>query len=284
MSDYIFKHVTDKIIEQLQNGNVVWKQPWANNGPPMNLISKRPYNGINLLLLAMAGYASPYWLTEKAVVKLRGKIKSNESPHEVFFWRIQRSEISTDKSEGEQQKARSNIFYKTFQLYNIEQCEGLEYKIPSYVKHAFSPIKACETIVKNMPMCPIVEEKFPGAYYMPIFDLINMPPKILFEKTAEYYATLFHEIVHSTGHKKRLGRHGKMRDVFESQHHAYSQEELVAEIGAGFLCAFSGIENKILENTSTYIKSWLRCFKRKRRIFFFAAAQAQMAVNYILGR
>jgi antirestriction protein ArdC len=107
-------------------------------------------------------------------------------------------------------------------------------------------------------------------------------PVTLFEEKTEYYSTLFHEIVHSTGHKKRIGRHEKIRGKFDNHNHAYSYEELVAEIGSGFLCAHADIENYTIRNTGAYIRGWIRCFKKYRRMFFFAASQAQSAVNFVL--
>jgi antirestriction protein ArdC len=284
MSDYIYHHVTTKILEQLERGNIVWKKPWADNGPPRNLISKRPYSGVNSLLLAMEGYAAPFWATRESVVKLGGKVRPEESPSLIFFWRFGSIE-SPAEPDGEQTKATrwSNIFCKAYHLFNVEQCEGLEKKIPPYARTDFNPIEQCETVIKNMPARPLILEMEPQAFYMPALDLVSMPSRALFDDSAKYYSALFHEITHSTGHEKRLGRHKKMRDQFTSHHHEYSHEELVAEIGAGFLCAHAGIDNRTIENSGAYIRSWMQCFEKNQRMFFFAAAQAQSAVNFILG-
>ena len=285
MSDYIYHHVTTKILEQLESGNVIWKKPWADNGPPRNLISKRPYSGINSLLLAMEGYAAPFWATEESIEKLGGKVRPEESPYLVFFWKFGAIESPAEASGDESKEARrSQIFCGAYHLFNVEQCEGLEKKIPPYACTDFDPIEQCETVVKNMPARPLILEMEPQAFYMPALDLVSMPSRALFDDSAKYYSALFHEIIHSTGHEKRLGRHKKMRDKFEIHQHEYSHEELVAEIGAGFLCAHAGIDNRTIENSGAYIQSWMKCFKKDRRMFFFAAVQAQSAVNFILGR
>ncbi len=282
MSGYIFKQVTDKILEQLKKGNVVWKKPWADNGPPRNLVSKRPYSGINSLLLAMAGYAAPYWTTKEAVVKLGGRVRDDESSTQVFFWKIIKPDGPENQERDDKKETRLEIFYKAYHLFNVEQCEGLGKKIPLFVCKDFDPIDKCETILKNMPVCPKIMEMEPMAYYLPDLDLVNMPSRKLFHEPEKFYSTLFHEIVHSTGHKNRLGRHDRMREKFESYDHKYSHEELVAEIGSGFLCAHAGIDNQTITNSGAYIQSWIKRFERRQRMFFFAAAQAQSAVNFIL--
>ncbi|MFZ5571782.1 MAG: ArdC family protein [Thermodesulfobacteriota bacterium] len=283
MSDYIFKHVTDKILAQLEKGNVVWKKPWTSNGLPRNLISKRPYSGINWLLLAMAGFASPFWATKEAVGKLGGRVRPGELPEFVFFWKIQNLERPEGEEGDQSHQSRISIFYKAYQLYNVEQCEGIEKRVPPFVHHDFDPIDKCEKIVKDMPACPKISYGVPDPYYTSLMDEVKMPSRKLFSDTGEFYSALFHEIVHSTGHERRLGRHGRMREKFDSHEHRYSHEELVAEIGSGFLCAHAGIENHVLENSGAYIQHWIKRFENRQRMFFFAAAQAQSAVNYILG-
>ncbi len=158
MSGYIFKHVTDKILEQLKKGNVVWKKPWADNGPPRNLVSKRPYSGINSLLLAMAGYAAPFWTTKESAVKLGGRIRDNEFPHQVFFWKIINPDEPENEKRDENKETRLEIFYKAYHLFNVEQCEGIEKKIPPFVFKDFNPIDKCDAILKNMPVFPNIME------------------------------------------------------------------------------------------------------------------------------
>jgi antirestriction protein ArdC len=110
-----------------------------------------------------------------------------------------------------------------------------------------------------------------------------MPPKERFDHPEAYYATLFHELVHSTGHESRLGRPG-ITESIEFGKRTYSKEELVAEMGATFLCGQTGIENAVINNSASYIASWLRRLQNDPRLVVQAAAQSQKAADYILNR
>jgi len=122
-----------------------------------------------------------------------------------------------------------------------------------------------------------------GAYYRPSEDTVYMPAKGHFDSAEEYYCVLFHEVTHATGHEKRLGRPGIVDPSF-ARSHSYSKEELVAEMGASFLCGVTGIENVTLDNSAAYIANWLKVLSNDPKCVVQAGAQAQRAADLILGR
>lgn len=119
------------------------------------------------------------------------------------------------------------------------------------------------------------------AYYHPLQDIVNVPPLKDFPNPAEHYSTLFHEMVHSTGHKNRLNREG-IKGLASFGSETYSKEELIAELGASMLCGVAGIDNDTIENSASYIQSWLKALKNDKTLIVSAAQQAQKAVDYIL--
>src|SRR5262245_3273838 len=125
-------------------------------------------------------------------------------------------------------------------------------------------------------------EEIAPAYYRPSTDTVNMPQRELFPKAEHYYSVLFHELTHSTGHMSRLNRE-TLRDMLTFGDTNYGKEELVAEMGAAYLCGVAGIVNETVDNSAAYIQGWLSKLRKDKRILIQAAAQAQRATDYILG-
>lgn len=144
-------------------------------------------------------------------------------------------------------------------------------------------MQEAEKIIKGYKDAPkIVHDNPNEAYYNAEKDLINVPEKGFFNSIYEYYSTLFHEIIHSTGHPKRLNRFKEDEEsVFAAD--SYSLEELVAEIGAAMLCQHAGIAEKTIKNSTAYIQSWLKVLQNNKKMIFTAAGGAQKAVDYVLG-
>ena len=133
-----------------------------------------------------------------------------------------------------------------------------------------------------MPHRPTITHGNQIAAYSASIDTVMMPNRNQFHRVEGYYSTLFHELVHSTGHRNRLHRPAVHDINFGSE--KYSKEELIAEIGAAFLCGHTGIENqKTLENTSAYVKSWVEKLENDKKLIVTAASAAQKAVDYIVG-
>jgi antirestriction protein ArdC len=240
---------------------------------PHNLVSKKGYRGINVFLLAFAPYDSPYWLTFNQCRKLGGKVKKGEKSRLVVFWKIYDKEVEVN-GENELQKRYILRYYNVF---NTEQCEDLDLsKVENEVDQIeFNPIEACEEIVANMQNCPTIKTGS-NASYNRASDEVTMPKKESFESEEEYYSTLFHELAHSTQHLGRLDRDKNKED------HAYSKEELVAEMTSAMLCGVAGIENKTIDNSAAYVRNWSKKFKDNEKMVVEAAQKAQKAADYIL--
>ena len=169
-----------------------------------------------------------------------------------------------------------------YHVFNVAQCEGLPEKTQAEAA-PFNPIQEAEQIIQQMPNRPHVQHNKVQAAYNPATDIVNMPSQKLFHNHEEYYSTLFHELVHATGHHTRLHRFQKKQPGrFGSD--TYSREELVAEMGAAFLCSTSGIANKTMTNAAAYIKGWLHQLKDDKRLVTLAAAKAQKAADFILDK
>jgi antirestriction protein ArdC len=274
----VYEIVTDKIIKQLEQGVIPWRKGWKSNELPKNYVSGKPYRGINIWLLQMEGRVSPYWLSFKQASALGGKVKKGEKGTLVVFWKMLKAE-DTDKETGEH-KNKLIPLLRYYIVFNADQVEGLPEKAYG-VKHDFKPIEACEKLIEKYTDKPEVQFEDLQAYYVPSKDFVNMPKKEAFFSDAEYYATLFHEFVHSTGHEKRLHRKDFNEGGFGSE--SYSKEELIAEFGASFLCGIAGIEQITITNSCAYIKGWLVKLQNDKHLLIHASAQAQKAVDYMQG-
>jgi antirestriction protein ArdC len=271
-----YEIVTEAIIKQLESGVAPWRKPWRT-GMPVNLVSKKEYRGINIFLLAFQGYGSRYWLTYRQAQALSGNIKKGEHGTKVVFWKI--GEYQKENAETTEIETHKSILLRYYTVFNLEQCEGIESPEPHPNIH---PIEQCESIVRSMPDAPAFEQEA-QACYRPSIDTVGMPARSAFHSTEEYYSTLFHELTHSTGHPSRLGREGIMKhNPFGSED--YSKEELVAEMGAAMLCGVAGIESQTLGNSAAYLQSWISRLRSDSRLVISAAAQAQKAADYILGK
>lgn len=274
----LYETITNQVIERLENGVVPWQKPWnGSESVPRNLVSKKPYRGINFWMLLSDPFMSPYYLTWNQVNDLGGKVKKGSKSTMVVFWKLVELE-NADTGEVEKKP-----FLRYYRIFNLDQVDNIpESKIPKteIVEHDFNPIDDCERLVEFWEDCPKVEHGGGAAYYTPAFDMVTMPDQRFFKTDEKYYSTLFHELVHSTGHRKRTNRHSVLKDHrFGSKD--YSQEELVAELGAAYLCGMGGIVNATIDQSAAYIKSWIAKFKEDKKILVMAAAQAQKAVDYI---
>lgn len=272
-----FEAITDKIIEALGKGIIPWKKPWTT-GLPKNLVSKKDYRGINVFILMLSPFTSPYWLTYNQASSLKGNVKKGSKGTQIVFWKF--SKVKTQKADGTDSE-KSIPFLRTYTVFNLDQCENIDPKhIPVTHKLDFKPLETCENIITEYQNAPKLEEIGNRACYIPSMDTIQIPPKTTFYSIEEYYATLFHEEIHSTGSIKRLNRLDK-GGFFGSD--TYSKEELVAELGASFLCGMTGIETTVMDNTIAYIQSWIKRLQDDKKLIITAAAQAQKAVDFITG-
>jgi antirestriction protein ArdC len=271
----VYTIVTEQIVKQLEQGNVPWRRPWLSQAP-CNLISQKPYRGINTFLLSAAGFPSPYFLTYAQAAKLGGHVRQGEHGHIVVFFNV-----GEEKLNPKTGKLSKPFLLRYYRVFNLSQTDGIQDKL-GITDHAPVPdIEACESLVASMPHAPqfALSDK---AAYSPSRDTVLMPSKSVFNSSEGYYATLFHELTHSTGHASRLNRDGITETAgFGSD--VYSREELVAEMGAAMLAGVTGISPMVLENSAAYIRSWLSVLKSDSRLLVQAASQAQKAADFIRG-
>jgi antirestriction protein ArdC len=280
----VYDVINSRIKELLEQGTVPWRKTWnATSNQPKNLVSKKDYRGINVFMLACMPYSSPFWMTFKQCQDKGGHVKKGEHSCPVIFWKWLDKKDPGGDNAGTITVDGKIPMLRYHSVFNLEQTEGIAPPpTTETIIKAFTPIESAEQIIANMPLKP--DLRFGGYQpaYSPVLDYVKMPIREGFESPEEFYATSYHELIHSTGHAKRLGRKG----ILEPSHfgsHEYSKEELCAEMGAAFLCGHAGIERTI-ENSAAYIKGWLKALKNDKTLLIYAAAQAQKASDYILNR
>jgi antirestriction protein ArdC len=269
-----YGRITERIVALLEQGTVPWHKPWkVNTGLPRNLISKKPYRGINVFLLMAMSYESPHWLTFRQAIQLGGNVKKGEKSCPVVFWK-------RTQTEGEESdEPRKAPLLRLYHVFNAAQCEGLK-DTPEEIP---MPITKPAEIVAKMPQPPVVKHGMAQAFYSPTDDCVGMPERERFDSEASYFATLFHELIHASGSEKRLNRASLTeRNGYGSN--PYCKEELIAELGSAFLCGYAGIVDRTIDNSAAYLEGWLKQFQNDRTLIVYAAAQAQKAADFILGR
>lgn len=280
----IYAEVTDRIVAMLEAGVVPWRSPILGGGKagwPKNLASGKEYRGVNVFLLAMTawakGYESANWITFNQARQIGGMVKKNEKASMVVFWKQYETR---DKKTDEPITVPVLRYHSVF---NVEQCEGVSIpNAPAIPSTPFTPIEAAEAIVNGYAGRPEIENRGGRAYYFPKADSVHLPQPCRFSSGEAYYATLFHELAHSTGHSTRLDRGIDTEDApFGSPD--YAREELVAEMAAAFLCGHVGIMPTTIENAAAYIGGWIKTLKGDKRLAVVAAGAAQRATDWIRG-
>jgi antirestriction protein ArdC len=271
----VYELVTNQIIAHLEKGVIPWKKGWTDSGLPQNFITRKPYRGMNLLLLSSLGYPLNFFLTFKQAQELGAIIKKGEKSQIVIFWKW------IEQENNQTHEMVRKPFLRYYNVFNIAQCDRIpSNKIPAVEKRIDS-IHECEAIVENMPQRPAIRWGLGGAFYNPKEDFINMPSMIEFDSSEGYYETLFHEMIHSTGHQSRLNREELINgNYFGSSF--YSIEELTAELGACYLKFHAGLKETEFDNNASYIHGWLTKLKNDRRFIVYASTKAQHAVDFIL--
>jgi antirestriction protein ArdC len=238
----IYQIVTNRIVQSLKTGIIPWEKPWQSphftGGPfPRNFLTGKPYRGINVLLLWSSSYASPFWLTFKQAVELKGTVRKGEKGTQIVFYK-QLCSRKEDAEASDTKKERAPFVLCSYTVFNVEQCDGLtlpQIEQPAQANEVETD-EACEAIMTgwaNRPALHLTSDHEYRAYYRPSTDSVHMPARTRFVDAPHYYSTLFHELIPSTGHESRLSR--AFGDGFGDE--LYSKEELVAEMGAVFLCA-----------------------------------------------
>jgi len=194
----IYAIVTDKIINLLEQGVVPWRRPWSSAGLPRNLVSKKPYRGINYFLLSASKFVSPLWLTMRQANELGGSVRRGEQSTIIVFWKVDErpDEEATDAANEE---TRRRFLLRYYRVFNVEQCDLPQTvldRLPKTETHQHDPIDEAERIVADMPQRPELLSAGSKAFYNSLSDSVTMPPRELFTSAEEYYATLLHEMTH----------------------------------------------------------------------------------------
>ena len=281
MSKSVYELVTERIIEQLENGVIPWERPWTGvKSGAFNRISKKSYSLLNQMLLKYDGE----YATFKQWSDLGGHVRKGEKSEIIVFWKIQPIE---EKQEDGTKKVKQIPLLKYFNVFHISQVDGVE-PLPADDLNDIEPIEKAENILhdywtrEDITVEHIASNK---AYYSPSCDLIHLPLFEQFKEANEYYSTAFHESAHSTMKESRCNRAEERKGklvAFGSED--YSKEELVAEIGSASLMNIIGIETKkSFRNSSAYIQNWLSVLRNDVKFIVSASNKAEKAVSYILG-
>jgi antirestriction protein ArdC len=283
----IYTRVTARIISALEQGVRPWVKPWSVEHTAGHITQPlrhngQPYRGINVLMLwgdsVEKGFVSPFWLTYKQAVEMKGQVRKGQHGSTVVY----ADRFTKEGTDAKGQSVEQEIpFLKAYTVFNAEQVEGLP---EHFYAHPEKPLPLSERIgsADAFVVATKAELHHGGnmAYYAPGPDRIQLPPFEVFRDAESYYATLLHELTHWTRHERRLDRNFG-RKAFGDD--GYAREELVAELGAAFLCAYLGIAAEPREDHVAYLDHWLKVLKEDKRAIFQAAAHAQKASDFLKG-
>ncbi len=271
----VYQMVNDRIINALASGVVPWRRPWCLvNGGAFNRITGRPYSLLNQMCLKHSGEYATFDQWNSI-----GEIKKGAQAEKVVFWK----KLEPKDEEGEEGDTKARFVLRYYNVFHISQVLGVE-PLPSKEEtHYHDRIQDAEGLVNGYirrESIKLEEERSNRAYYSPKEDTVHIPAISQYLDVEEYYSTLMHELVHSTGHRKRLNRPGLTTVSFGSEE--YSKEELIAEIGAASILNGLGIETVgSFTNSVAYIESWLSKLRDDKYLAVHAASAAERAVRYV---
>jgi len=273
----VYQRVTNQIIEAIEQGVDAWQMPWHRHATtPRNALTGKSYRGVNVLSLWATAAALQYrcgiWATYAQWTELGAQVRKGEKASLAVFWKFRDQDTETE--EGEEQPAKRGPIARGYSVFNADQVDG--YALP------------------DVPALPETERDYPVDYFFAVLtadirhgggrafynkqeDYIQLPDFAAFKDPAAYYATLAHESIHYTAAPHRLDRDLKGRFGDES----YAAEELVAELGAAFLCAALGVENQPRPDHAAYVQNWLKVLRNDNRAIFTAASKAQAAAEWL---
>jgi antirestriction protein ArdC len=284
--------IAARFIAALEKGVAPWRCTWS--AKPAQGITGHVYSGINRFLLALhnaARFECPFFLTFHRALELGGNVKKGEHGCPILYAKTytRAEEVTNENGETEMRITPRRVF-TGYTVFNLEQCEGISKDaLPKAAREESTrpalvmpdEIRAAgEAVWNGYKDAPTrLPERGSEAFYRPDTDEIQMPRMETFESGEAYYSTLFHEMIHSTGAKKRLDR--QIRNTFGS--YTYGREELIAEMGAAIIGQHTGIAPKVFDNSAAYFASWIKTIQEDPGILLAAAGAAQKAADYILG-
>ena len=282
----VHQHITDQIVSAIEAGAGAWQMPWHQSSHaltrPKNIASGNAYRGINILALWVAAEASGYehglWGTYKQWQEKGAQIRKGEKSSVIVFYK--ELERTSEHEPGETEKV---LFARASRVFNAAQVDGFTppegEAMPT--EDRVTPIEAAETFTAGTGAKIAIGGD--RAFYRPSEDAITMPGRPRFvgtettSPTEAWYSTLLHELTHWTGARHRLDRDLSGRFGSDS----YAMEELVAELGAAFLCAELGITASPRPDHAAYLAGWLKLLKADKKAIFSAASSASRATDYL---
>ena len=276
----IYTEVTNRIVAALEQGTPPWVCPWRQGSAlPNNLATGKAYRGVNVLILAVEAMSRNFtdnrWLTFRQANTLGARVRQGEHGTAIVFYRMHEINDTTDGFEELSGEVRKIPLLKTYVVFNADQLNGLPDRFVLPPLQPWQPLDVAEQLITQTDA--LICHGGNQAFYRPSSDTIQLPPMSSFAHADDYYATALHELTHWTGHSTRLNRLSVQRQGVD----AYAFEELVAEIGAAFLCAHCGLDG-VVEHAS-YIATWLDALRRDKRLIFVAAGAAQKAADLVRG-
>lgn len=263
----IIEDITNKIIARMDQGVLPWQVPFKKSNTlqlPHNPVSKTRYRGFNIFALWAQGYEDSRWMTYKQIKEAGGSVQKGEKGTRIIFWKFIKK-----MEDGEKVIIPLLRYYTVFNMHQTDLDEDMQFEpsshtiIDDYMKR------------EGVSLLPTIGR----AYYRPSSDCIHLPKDEDFINDDHRLSTLFHEAIHSTGHKSRLNR--LSNDTYHNKTE-YSKEELIAEFGSAMLCALTGTAtNEIIDNSVAYIQSWSKVIKDNPDWIYRACQDAQKALDYI---
>jgi antirestriction protein ArdC len=281
----IYQDITNQIVQQLEAGVCPWIKPWSAAHLDGRVVlplrhNGTAYRGVNVIALwlqgCLKGYAAPRWMTFKQALDLGGAVRKGEKGSLTVF----ASSLTRQEENQTGEEATREIHYlKGYTVFNVEQIDGLPdafYEKPAPRVETLPRIEHADHYFENTRARIVIGGD--RAYYAQGSDHIQMPPLEAFKDSESYYATLAHESVHWTLHPSRLNRSFESKKRFDE---GYAREELVAELGAAFLCADLALTPALRDDHASYLDHWLGILKADKRAIFTAASHAQRAADFL---
>lgn len=289
--NHLAEQLTNEIVAELQQGKAIWQKPWSSYGLPKNYGSGRPYEGFNAFYLhhvtVKNNYTAPYFITFKQAQELGGRVRKGQKGTPIVYWKIYEAKDENQRieqaAEGKDHPCRRFVPF-VWTVFNIDQVEGVDFQLPAMPERSGPQIlEACQHVVDSFPSPrPRIQHGGAQACYAPAPDIVQVPEPRRFVSTEAYHATLFHELIHATGHHTRLNRFTEDEKASRFGDEAYSKEELIAEMGASFLCAFTGIREAVFQNSVAYLQGWISRLREDKTMIIYAGTKAFKAASYIL--
>ncbi|PVY40855.1 ArdC family protein [Pontibacter virosus] len=289
--NHLAEQVTNEIIAELQKGKVIWQKPWSSYGLPKNYASGRPYEGFNAFYLHHVteknNYTAPYFLTFRQAQEMGGRVRKGQKGNPIVYWKIyeaKEQEQPADQDVARKEKNSKKFVPFLWTVFNIDQVEGVDFHLPEKLRRSGQQlIEACQRVVDGFPSPrPRILHGGSQAWYAPGTDTVQVPEPKRFLSPEAFHATLYHELIHATGHHARLNRFNRDETPARFGDEAYSKEELIAEMGASFLCAHTGIRKAVFQNSVAYLQGWISRFREDKTMLIYAGTRAFKAAGYIL--